>query len=151
MPSTLLSVGEVARRAGVAVSALHFYESKGLIRSTRSAGNQRRYPRAVLRTLAVIRVAQRVGLPLEAIARALAELPAERAPTAADWRRLSTAWRAELDARIAQLQGLRDQLTDCIGCGCLSLRRCRLRNPDDALAARGAGAHRLPPVVPAED
>lgn len=148
MPSTLLSVGEVARRSGVAVSALHFYESKGLIRSTRSAGNQRRYPRAVLRTLAVIRVAQRVGLPLEAIARALQELPAERAPTAADWRRLSTAWRAELDARIAQLQGLRDQLTDCIGCGCLSLRRCRLRNPDDALAERGAGAHRLPPVVP---
>jgi MerR family redox-sensitive transcriptional activator SoxR len=144
MAVPLLGVGEVARRSGVAVTALHFYESKGLIRSTRSGGNQRRYPRAVLRRLAVIRVAQRVGMPLDAIAQALAELPAERAPTAADWRRLSAAWRGELDARIAQLQALRDQLSDCIGCGCLSLRRCRLRNPDDTLAARGAGAQRLP-------
>ncbi len=143
MPSSLLGVGEVARRSGVAVSALHFYESKGLIRSTRSAGNQRRYPRAVLRTLAVIRVAQRVGLPLEAIARALAELPAERAPTAADWRRLSTAWRAELDARIAALQGLRDQLTDCIGCGCLSFRACHLYNPADGAARLGSGPRYL--------
>lgn len=143
-PAALLGVGEVARRSGVAVSALHFYESKGLIRSQRSAGNQRRYARHVLRTLAVIRVAQRVGLPLEAIGQALARLPAERAPTVADWRQLSTAWRGELDARIAELQALRDQLTDCIGCGCLSLQRCRLRNPGDALADEGAGPRRLP-------
>lgn len=139
-----LGVGEVARRAGITVSTLHFYESKGLIRSQRSAGNQRRYARRVLRTLAVIRVAQRVGLPLDAIGQALSRLPAERAPTAADWRRLSTAWRGELDARIAELQALRDQLTDCIGCGCLSLQRCRLRNPGDALADEGAGPRRLP-------
>ncbi len=141
-PETL-SVGQMAERAGVAVSTLHFYESKGLIRSHRSAGNQRRYKREALRRLAVIRIAQRVGLPLEAIREALAALPAERTPTAADWRRLSTAWRAELDARIGQLQALRDQLTDCIGCGCLSLQRCRLRNPGDELAEHGAGPRRI--------
>ena len=139
----LLSVGQMAERSGVTVSTLHFYERKGLIKSHRSTGNQRRYRRDTLRKLAVIRVAQRMGMPLETIRDALARLPDERAPTLADWRRLSTAWRAELDERIAQLQGLRDQLTDCIGCGCLSLKRCRLRNPGDALAEHGAGPRRL--------
>ena len=138
-----LTVGEVAARSGVAVSALHFYESKGLIASRRSAGNQRRYARDVLRRIAVIRVAQRIGLPLDAIAAAFAELPDSRTPTRADWQRLSARWRAELDARIAALTRLRDTLTDCIGCGCLSLQRCRLSNPEDALARQGAGPRRL--------
>ena len=117
-----LSVGEVARRSGVAVSALHFYERKGLVRSLRTAGNQRRYPRDVLRRLAVIRVAQRVGMPLEAVGAALAELPEGRTPTKAEWARMSARWRAELDERIRLLGFLRDQLTGCIGCGCLSLK-----------------------------
>lgn len=137
-----LGIGEVARRSGLAVSALHFYERRGLIRSVRSAGNQRRYARDVLRRLAVIRVAQRVGVPLEAIRLAFAGLPDERTPTRAEWARMSAAWRGELDARIRDLQHLRDQLTDCIGCGCLSLRRCRLNNPDDALGAEGDGPRR---------
>ncbi|MDC8015988.1 redox-sensitive transcriptional activator SoxR [Tahibacter soli] len=140
-----LSIGEVASRSGVAVSALHFYESKGLIASRRSAGNQRRYARDVLRRIAVIRVAQRVGLPLEAIGAALAALPDGRTPTRADWQRLSASWRAELDARIAALSRLRDELTGCIGCGCLSLKRCRLSNPGDALARFGAGPRKLLP------
>ncbi len=138
-----LSVGELAQRSGVAVSALHFYESKGLITSQRSAGNQRRYGRDTLRKVAVIRIAQRVGVPLQTIAQALAQLPQGRAPTLADWQRLSAAWRGELDDRILQLQQLRDQLTDCIGCGCLSLQRCRLRNPGDTMAGQGAGPRRL--------
>lgn len=137
-----LGVGEVARRSGLAVSALHFYERRGLIRSVRSAGNQRRYPRDVLRRLAVIRVAQRVGLPLEAIRRAFAELPEARTPTRAEWATMSAAWRAELDTRIRDLLHLRDQLTDCIGCGCLSLSRCKLSNPNDALGTEGAGPRR---------
>ena len=143
LSSELLSVGQVAERSGAAVSTLHFYERKGLIKSYRSTGNQRRYRRDTLRKLAVIRIAQRMGMPLETIREALSGLPDERAPTLADWRRLSTAWRAELDERIAQLQALRDQLTDCIGCGCLSLKLCRLRNPGDALAEHGAGPRRL--------
>jgi MerR family redox-sensitive transcriptional activator SoxR len=143
LSAELLSVGQMAERSGVAVSTLHFYERKGLIRSHRSSGNQRRYRRDTLRKLAVIRIAQRMGMPLETIREALARLPDERAPTLADWRRLSSAWRAELDERIVQLQQLRDQLTDCIGCGCLSLQRCRLRNPGDALAEHGAGPRRL--------
>ncbi len=136
-----LTVGEVAARSGIAVSALHFYESKGLIASTRSAGNQRRYPRGVLRRLAVIRVAQRMGLPLAVIADAFSHLPDGKAPTVADWRRLSAAWRADLDARIRTLTQLRDQLDGCIGCGCLSLKECPLRNPQDALAEEGPGPH----------
>ncbi len=136
-----LTVGEVADRSGLAVSALHFYESKGLIASVRSAGNQRRYPRSILRRVAVIKIAQRMGLPLATIADALQALPEGRTPTVADWRRLSAAWRAELDERIATLTRLRDQLDGCIGCGCLSLRACPLRNPDDALGASGAGPH----------
>lgn len=137
-----LSVGEVARRSGVAVSALHFYERKGLIHSLRTAGNQRRYSREVLRRLAVIRVAQRVGLPLEAVATAFAALPENKTPTKAEWARMSALWKSELDQRIEQLRLLRDQLTDCIGCGCLSLKKCRLANPGDALAKQGDGAQR---------
>ncbi len=137
----LLSVGEVAARTGIAVSALHFYESRGLIASTRSGGNQRRYARAVLRRLAVIRVAQRMGLPLAAIADAMRKLPDGRAPTVADWRRLSASWRDDLDERIRTLTQLRDQLDGCIGCGCLSLKACPLRNPQDALAGKGPGPH----------
>lgn len=136
-----LTVGEVAARSGIAVSALHFYESKGLIASTRSTGNQRRYARGILRRLAVIRVAQRMGVPLAVIAQALEQLPKGKAPTVADWRRLSAAWRDDLDARIRTLTMLRDQLDGCIGCGCLSLRACPLRNPQDIMAAAGPGAH----------
>ncbi len=137
-----LSVGQVAARSGVAVSALHFYESKGLIRSMRTVGNQRRYTRDVLRRLAVIRVAQRVGVPLDSVKAAFAQLPDARTPTRAEWARMSAVWREELDARILQLTRLRHQLTDCIGCGCLSLRRCRLSNPADTLAAYGDGPQR---------
>jgi MerR family transcriptional regulator, redox-sensitive transcriptional activator SoxR len=138
-----LTVGDVARRSGVAVSALHFYEAKGLIKSQRTAGNQRRYTRDVLRRVAVIRTAQRVGISLEQIAAALATLPQRQAPTRADWSRLSRLWRDDLNRRIAQLEKLRDTLDDCIGCGCLSLQRCALRNPGDTLARAGPGAHRL--------
>ena len=140
-PPRDLSVGELARRSGVAVSALHFYEAKGLIASNRNAGNQRRYPREALRRVAVIKVAQRVGIPLAEIAGALSALPQGRNPTAADWAALSARWREDLDQRIAKLQMLRDQLDGCIGCGCLSLEACPLRNPGDQLAAEGPGAH----------
>jgi MerR family redox-sensitive transcriptional activator SoxR len=138
-----LTVGQVAARSGVAVSALHFYEKKGLIRSRRTTGNQRRYARDVLRRVAFIRVSQRVGIPLNDIRDALAELPEERTPTPRDWARLSSAWRGELDARIEQLQRLRNDLIGCIGCGCLSLHHCRLANPADRLGALGPGPRRL--------
>lgn len=137
-----LSVGEVARRSGLAVSALHFYERNGLIHSTRTAGNQRRFQSDVLRRLAVIQAAQQVGIPLQAIGRRLAELPEGRPPNKADWARMSAGWRAELDQRIAVLQLLRNQLTDCIGCGCLSLKRCGLLNPQDVLGEQGEGPRR---------
>ena len=140
----LLTVGEVAARSGVAVSALHFYEERGLISSVRDAGNRRRYPRGVLRRVAVIKAAQRTGVPLAEIRAALDALPAGRPLTAADWQRLSANWRAALDARITQLTALRDQLDACIGCGCLSLATCPLRNPGDVLAAEGPGARLLP-------
>lgn len=139
----LLTIGELAARSGVAPSALRFYERVGLVRSTRTAGNQRRYERAMLRRVALIRIAQQVGVSLEEIRSALAELPAGRTPTRADWARLSARWRSRLDERIALLEGLRDRLAGCIGCGCLSLRRCALYNPDDRLAADGPGAHLL--------
>ena len=138
-----LTVGQLAERSGVAVSALHFYESKGLIGSRRTAGNQRRYTRDVLRRVAFIRLSQRVGIPLNDIREALALLPERRTPTRADWARLSAGWRTELDERILQLQRLRDDLTDCIGCGCLSLQRCRLSNPGDELGDEGSGARRF--------
>lgn len=138
----VLTVGEVAARSGVAVTALHFYESRGLISSERSAGNQRRYPRDVLRRIAFIRASQRVGIGLAEIGAALATLPQGRTPGRKDWARLSAAWRADIDARIAVLQAIRNQLDDCIGCGCLSIDRCRLCNPSDSLGAQGAGAQR---------
>jgi len=138
-----LSVGEVARRAGVAVSTLHFYETKGLIHSDRTGGNQRRYSRDVLRRVAVIKVAQEVGIPLAEIAGQLAALPEGRTPNRTDWSLLSKTWRQDLDRRIRQLEALRDGLDDCIGCGCLSIDRCRLRNPSDRLSESGAGAQRL--------
>jgi MerR family redox-sensitive transcriptional activator SoxR len=138
-----LSVGEVAVRSGVAVSALHFYERRGLIRSNRTGGNQRRYGRDVLRRIAVIRIAQEVGIPLSGIAAALDSLPDGRTPTRDDWAALSAGWRDILDRRIAQLTSLRDGLTDCIGCGCMSIDKCPLRNPEDRLARQGPGARRL--------
>jgi MerR family transcriptional regulator, redox-sensitive transcriptional activator SoxR len=138
-----LSIGEVAARSGVAISALRFYESKGLIRSMRSAGNQRRFPRQVLRRVAVIKVAQSLGIPLKAIQDAFGRLPEGRPPTAADWNKMSARWRAVLDDRIARLSRLRDQLDTCIGCGCLSLKDCPLRNPLDRLSERGTGAQLL--------
>jgi MerR family redox-sensitive transcriptional activator SoxR len=138
-----LTVGMLSERSGAAVSALHFYESKGLISSTRTAGNQRRYGRDALRRVAFIRAAQRVGMPLAIIREALDGLPDGRTPTPEDWAGLSARWRAELDARIAQLTQLRDNLDDCIGCGCLSLQRCALANPGDRLGEQGAGARRF--------
>jgi MerR family redox-sensitive transcriptional activator SoxR len=138
LPATL-SVGDVARRSGVAVSTLHFYEAKGLIRSLRTDGNQRRYPRAVLRRVAIIRIAQRTGIALADIRQALEHLPQDRPPSAEDWRLLSAVWRSELDARIRALTGLRDQMDGCIGCGCLSVEACPLRNPGDVMGAAGAG------------
>ncbi|MFK4112665.1 redox-sensitive transcriptional activator SoxR [Streptomyces sp. NPDC002176] len=135
-----LTVGQLSARSGAAVSALHFYESKGLISSRRTSGNQRRYTRDTLRRVAFVRAAQRVGIPLATIREALAELPEERTPTRADWAKLSEAWRSELDDRINQLNRLRDHLTDCIGCGCLSLATCVLSNPDDVFGERGAGS-----------
>ncbi len=142
-PDEVLSVGELAARSGVSVSALHFYERQGLIQGGRNAGNQRRYGREVLRRVAIIKVAQRAGIPLASIREALDTLPDGRTPTTADWTRLSRRWRAELDARIDQLTRLRDQLDGCIGCGCLSLKACPLRNPDDVAGARGPGAQYL--------
>jgi MerR family redox-sensitive transcriptional activator SoxR len=139
----MLTVGQVAARSGVAVSALHFYETQGLIRSIRSAGNQRRFHRGVLRRIAIIKVAQRMGITLGEIRDALDTLPADQAPTPKDWKRLSARWRDGLDARIRTLTGLRDQLGECIGCGCLSMETCPLRNPQDRLARKGPGAHLL--------
>ena len=138
-----LSVGEAAERSGVAVSTLHFYESKGLTRSSRSGGNQRRYARDVLRRIAIIKVAQQAGIPLATIRQALASLPLDGAPTRKDWRKLSTGWRMELNSRIQKLTELRDRLDDCIGCGCLSITACPLRNPSDQLAEQGAGPRLL--------
>ena len=140
-----LSVGQVAKRSGLAISAIHFYESKGLIKSRRNAGNQRRYARDVLRRLAVIKVAQRTGIPLESIKEALQTLPEERTPTVADWKKLSSNWKKLLNDRIQRLTKLRDQLDGCIGCGCLSLKNCPLRNPRDRLSAEGSGPRLLDP------
>jgi MerR family transcriptional regulator, redox-sensitive transcriptional activator SoxR len=135
----LLTIGEVARRSGVAASALRFYEERGLIRSERAGSGHRRYPRPVLRRIAFIVFAQRIGLSLDEIGRELARLPAEGAPTRRDWSRLSHAWAARIDERIAELQRLKAGLTECIGCGCLSLDRCRLANPGDRAARQGPG------------
>lgn len=138
-----LSIGELAERAGVAASALRYYESEGLIASERSPGGQRRYARETLRRVAFIRVAQTVGLSLEDIRRAFDLLPQGRTPTKADWTRLSRSWRPLLDERIAMMNALRDQLDSCIGCGCLSLKRCALYNPGDQAALKGSGPRYL--------
>jgi MerR family transcriptional regulator, redox-sensitive transcriptional activator SoxR len=143
VPSPQLSVGQVADRAGVAVSALHFYEAEGLISSTRTTGNQRRYHRDVLRRIAFIKASQAVGIPLKRIREALGKLPEGRTPTRRDWERLSAAWRDDLDDQITRLEHLRDKLTGCIGCGCLSLKACTLMNPDDVLGGQGSGARNL--------
>jgi MerR family redox-sensitive transcriptional activator SoxR len=138
-----LSIGEVAERSGVAVSALHFYEAEGLISSRRTPGNQRRYTRDALRRVAFIRAAQRVGIPLRRIKFALDQLPDRRTPTRRDWERLSATWRNDLDEQIMGLQHLRDRLSGCIGCGCLSLKACKLVNPDDILGRQGVGPRNL--------
>lgn len=140
----LLTVGAVAERSGFAPSALRYYERVGLIRASRTGGNQRRYPRSVLRRLAFIRAARNIGLSLDEVAEALAALPDGRTPTKADWARLSRTWRARLDDQIAGLVALRDGLDSCIGCGCLSLRRCAFSNPADLAATAGPGAAFLP-------
>jgi MerR family transcriptional regulator, redox-sensitive transcriptional activator SoxR len=138
-----LTIGEVASRSGVAPSALRFYEQEGLISSQRTAGNQRRYERAMLRRIAVIQAGRTAGIPVERIRAALSTLPAHRTPTRRDWERLSSGWRKDLDRRIETLEALRTRLTTCIGCGCLSIDRCELLNPDDEAAAQGSGAHYL--------
>lgn len=140
-----LTIGELAERSGVATSALRYYEAQGLITATRTSGNQRRYERSTLRRVAFIRSAQRVGLTLDEIAEAMASLPGGRAPTKSDWTRLSRAWRPRIDAQIERLERLRDRLDSCIGCGCLSLARCSLSNPDDVLSRQGPGAYYLEP------
>lgn len=143
----LLTVGAVAERSGFAPSALRYYERIGLIQARRTSGGQRRYQRSVLRRLAFVRAARNIGLSLDEVAAALATLPDGRTPTKADWARLSRAWRARLDDQIAGLLALRDGLDSCIGCGCLSLGRCRISNPDDVAASGGPGAAYLPAVL----
>lgn len=138
-----LSIGEMAARSGIAVSALRFYEAEGLLTTSRTEGGQRQYARAMLRRVAFIRIAQRVGLSLEEIRAALASLPSERTPTKADWAALSASWRPRLEEQISVLSRLRDGLSSCIGCGCLSLARCKLYNPDDRAAELGSGPRYL--------
>ena len=140
-----LTIGEVSRRSGIAPSALRYYESLGLIASTRTTGDRRRYRRAVLRRLAVVRAAQHVGLSLDEVRAAFGGLPVEAAPTPRQWARMSARWRAGLDARIAALVQVRDNLASCVGCGCLSMRQCALYNAQDALSTTGSGARRLLP------
>jgi MerR family transcriptional regulator, redox-sensitive transcriptional activator SoxR len=142
-----LSIGEVAARSGLAPSALRYYEQEGLISASRTAGNARRYPRSVLRRLAVVRAARNVGLSLPEIRAALATLPGERPPTTADWARLSSDWRDRLEEQIAALEQLRDGLSSCIGCGCLSLDRCALSNPGDVAGREGSGPRWLRPAL----
>ncbi|WP_410592141.1 redox-sensitive transcriptional activator SoxR [Amycolatopsis sp. lyj-23] len=138
-----LTVGELSRRSGVPASALRFYEDEGLIHSRRTAGNQRRYRRDTLRRVTFIRMSQRVGMPLAKIREVLGLLSDDRTPTRTDWARISRCWQDDLNARIRQLEQLRDQLDDCIGCGCMSLAKCRLANPGDRLGAEGPGPRRL--------
>jgi MerR family transcriptional regulator, redox-sensitive transcriptional activator SoxR len=138
-----LTIGELSARSGVSQSALRFYEREGLISARRTDGNQRRYDRAVLRRIAFIQAGRAAGIPLERIHGALETLPKDRSPNTRDWQRLSRSWREDLDRRIATLQALRGRLTTCIGCGCLSLTKCALLNPDDEAGANGPGAHYL--------
>jgi len=142
---TALTIGQIAERSGVATSAIRFYEAKGLIRSVRTTGNQRRYEQSTLRRVAFVRTAQRVGLSLDEIGEALATLPDSRTPTKSDWHRLSKAWRPRLDDQIRRIELLRERLDGCIGCGCLSLRSCALNNPGDQAATIGTGAVLLEP------
>lgn len=144
-PKPVLTPGEVARRSGVAVSALHFYENKGLIFSTRNSGNQRRYSRDVLRRVAIIKIAQRIGIPLASVSDSLENMPADKRMSAQEWGNLTQHWRDELDKRIETLTRLRNDLDGCIGCGCLSMRDCPLRNPGDLLGQQGSGAVLLDP------
>jgi MerR family redox-sensitive transcriptional activator SoxR len=141
--SAELTIGEVAARSGVASSALRFYEAQGLIAARRTGGNQRRYDRSMLRRIAFIQAGRAAGISLERIHSALDTLPKDRSPNTRDWQRLSRSWRADLDRRIETLQALRGRLTTCIGCGCLSLTKCALLNPNDEAAAMGPGAHYL--------
>ena len=143
MAADELTIGELARRSGVAASALRFYEEQGLIRARRTDGNQRRYERAMLRRIAFIQAGKTAGIPLRRIHEALATLPESRIPSRRDWERLSKRWSADLDARIATLEALRGRLNTCIGCGCLSIDKCQLLNPEDEAAALGTGAHYL--------
>ncbi|NIF22759.1 MULTISPECIES: redox-sensitive transcriptional activator SoxR [Pantoea] len=144
-PKPVLTPGEVAKRSGVAVSALHFYESKGLISSTRNGGNQRRYGRDVLRRVAIIKVAQRIGIPLATVSESLMHLRPDKRMSTQEWNTLTEHWRQELDNRIDTLMRLRNDLDGCIGCGCLSMRDCPLRNPGDKLGEQGSGAVLLEP------
>src|ERR671936_2566395 len=143
MPAEELAIGDVAERSGVAASAIRFYEAKGLLASHRTSGNQRRYERAVLRRIALIQAGRAAGIPLSRIRAALDSLPAGRTPTRRDWERFSRRWRDDLDRRIVTLEALRDRLTTCIGCACLSIDRCELLNPDDEAGGAGPGAHYL--------
>jgi len=143
-PDELLSVGEMSRRTGVPVSALHYYERLNLIASQRTAGNQRRYPRFMLRRVALISVAKRLGIPLEDVKEAFADVPLTSTPTHEDWQRASRKWKSVLEQRRRGIERLERELTGCIGCGCLSMKACALLNPDDALGGEGAGARRLP-------
>ena len=143
MGKTELTVGELAKRSGVTVSALHFYEEKGLIPAFRTEGNQRRFPRGVLRRVAVIRVAQSLGVSLKEIKKAFDTLPKNKAPTPQDWEKLSAGWYEDLSSKIDLLVSLRDQLNDCIGCGCLSMQSCPLRNPGDKLGKNHSGPRLL--------
>lgn len=147
IPSKLLSIGEISQRTGVATSALRFYEGIGLISSQRTTGNQRRFQRAIIRRVAVIKAAQRAGIPLDEIGRAMSTLPADRAPTRDDWERFSRSWKQDLERRIGQLTRIKDDLTGCIGCGCLSIENCALFNPDDELAETLASTSKLEDLV----
>ena len=145
-----LTIGELSRRSGVSQSALRFYERQGLLESRRTEGNQRRYPSVTLRRVALVQAGKAAGIPLERIRSALDTLPRDRTPAKRDWARLSGSWRRELDERIETLGAIRDRLTGCIGCGCLSLTACALLNPDDTAAAGGGGAHYLRRPSPGE-
>lgn len=147
-PTDLLTVGEVAERTGVAVSALHFYERQGLITSTRTTGGQRRYARHVIRRVSVIQVAKRMGIPLSEVSEVFSQLPHDRMPSKTDWRRISERWQSRLEARRREIERMERELVSCIGCGCVSLRSCRVLNPDDALGSDGSGPRLLPEIEP---
>jgi MerR family redox-sensitive transcriptional activator SoxR len=147
-PRDLLTIGEVSQRSGIAASALRYYETMGLIASTRTSGDRRRYRRSVLRRLAVVRAAQQVGLTLEQIVEAFRGIDSELAPTRRQWARMAAAWQPLLDQRIAELHQVRDNLSNCVGCGCLSMKQCALYNPRDVLAESGSGARRMFPEPP---